>query len=84
MTDEEVAAIFDRDDEIGYIGDSLVALFKKKGAIVSPHEALGVVAEEYHELIDAIRDNDRDETLRELWDLGVGALAAFYSLQPKD
>ena len=29
-----------------------------RGAYVSDHEALGVIAEEYHELVDAARSNE--------------------------
>ena len=41
------------------------------GAYASTHEALGVALEEWNELIDAIRDNDRDLVQNECLDLAA-------------
>lgn len=46
---------------------------KGYGSFVSSHEVLGMIAEEYEELLDAVHDNDWDQLDKELLDLAVGA-----------
>jgi NTP pyrophosphatase (non-canonical NTP hydrolase) len=46
---------------------------------VTPQEALGVITEEYHELIEAIHSNDRSEEFSELLDVAVAAIYAMAS-----
>jgi hypothetical protein len=50
------------------------------GAFVNPQEGLGVVAEEYHELIDAIRSNEIEHIRQEAMDVVVAALWLYGSL----
>jgi 16S rRNA C1402 N4-methylase RsmH len=53
---------------------------KGDGSFVSTHEALGVITEEYQELVEAIKSNDIDKVKKELLDLGVAchfSLACF-------
>lgn len=49
------------------------------GAFVGPHEGLGVAAEEYHELVDAVRSNDKAKVEKENIDLAVACLFAVIS-----
>ena len=54
------------------------------GCWVSPHEILGAVTEEYHELIEAVhtaRNNQVDLLRWELVDLAVGAIFGVVSIE---
>lgn len=53
------------------------------GSFYSTHEILGQITEEYHELIDAIRDNNKQETIDELADIAVICLHGIASLKSK-
>ena len=61
----------------------LVERLKKHGlgGYVGAHETLGIVAEEYHELIDAVRSNDPDAVEAELIDVAVGCIFGIASLR---
>lgn len=50
---------------------------KGAGAFVSRHEILGTIAEEYDELIEAVRAGSLDDVARELLDIGVGSVFGF-------
>ena len=50
------------------------------GKFMSPHEALGVLAEEYHETIDAVRSNNREDVLTEMLDCAISGIWAWVSL----
>ena len=56
---------------------------KGLGKLASPHEALGMIAEEQKELVDAIQANDAAWIRRELMDLAVAALFAVACDTPK-
>ncbi len=47
---------------------------------VSSHEALGVISEEYHELVEAVHKSDHNEMESELIDLMVAAAFALACL----
>ncbi len=49
----------------------------------STHEALGVLAEEYHETIEAVRNNDMPEFLCEMLDCAISGIWAYVSLTPR-
>lgn len=53
------------------------------GAFVSNAEALGVVVEEYHELVDAVRSNDDGAVYAELMDVAVACLWALASMHAR-
>jgi NTP pyrophosphatase (non-canonical NTP hydrolase) len=53
------------------------------GAFVGPHEGLGVIVEEYDELLDAVRSNDRRRVRDEAMDVAVGALWLVASIDMK-
>lgn len=58
------------------MGDLMAALEKRiaekgEGAFISTHELLGHVAEEYDELVEAVRTNDLHQVEAELVDLFV-------------
>lgn len=57
---------------------------KGRGAFVSSHEALGVVTEEFHELVEAVRQNDPIETAEELMDIAVACIMAVASMMVKE
>ena len=41
------------------------------GTFSSSHEILGIITEEYHELIDAVKSNNLDKVHEELLDIAV-------------
>lgn len=47
---------------------------KGDGSFASIHEGLGIIAEEYAELIDEVRANDYDGICRELLDIEVACV----------
>lgn len=47
---------------------------KGKESFASRHEILGVIAEEYHELIDAVTSKPSSDVEDELFDLAAGAV----------
>jgi hypothetical protein len=55
-----------------------------RGAYMSNHEALGIITEEYHELIDAVQSNDPVEVANETMDVAVGCLFALASQIEKE
>lgn len=57
---------------------------KGRGAFVSNHEMLGVITEEYHELIEAIHRNDSIDVASELSDIAVACLVSLASLREAD
>lgn len=62
---------------------AVVKRCKEKGDHIyaGSHEILGTATEEYHELIDAVKSNDRQQTYAELLDLAVVCLFGMASLQ---
>lgn len=53
---------------------------KGRGAFLSNHEMLGIVAEEYHELVEAVRQNDAVDVANELADIAVACLFSLASM----
>lgn len=53
-----------------------------RGLFVGKMEGLGVVTEEYHELIDACRSNNLRDVRDEAMDVAVGALWLYASIDP--
>ena len=49
------------------------------GAFVTEHETLGAIAEEYHELIEAVRGNNPEHVGMELTDIAVCAIVGLAS-----
>jgi NTP pyrophosphatase (non-canonical NTP hydrolase) len=47
---------------------------KGRGAFVSTHEILGIITEEYYELVDAVRSDVVDDVRSELLDIAVGCI----------
>lgn len=45
-----------------------------RGSFVSAHESLGVITEEYQELVTAVKSNDPMDIAQELMDVAVGAI----------
>lgn len=50
------------------------AAHARYGAYTSSHEALGVITEEYHELVEAIRGNRMERICREALQVAAAAL----------
>jgi len=50
------------------------------GAFSSPHETYGVLYEEVYELLDAMKNNDSTEFLKELSDIAVAAIFGIASI----
>ena len=53
---------------------------KGRGIYVSSHECLGVITEEYKELIDAVQSNDTEQFDKELIDVAVACIFSLVSL----
>ena len=51
---------------------------------IGPHETLGIITEEYQELIGAIRGNNREETKQELIDIAVSCIFGLASMNQQD
>lgn len=47
---------------------------KGRGSYIGSHETLGIIAEEYDELKDAVRSNDPQEVEKELIDIAVACI----------
>lgn len=64
------------------VGEDLKKRLMKHGRLsfMGPHEILGTVEEEMHELRDAIRSNERMHTISELLDVAVGCVFGVASL----
>ena len=64
---------------IRVLRDKIKYRMKQKGpqSYASVHEALGIIAEEYKELIDAIQSNNRKHTMDEMIDVAVGCIFAY-------
>lgn len=51
-----------------------------RGIFVSHHEMLGVITEEHHDLLEAVKSNNLDAVAEELADLTAACVAALASL----
>ena len=57
---------------------------KGRGAFLSNHEMLGIIAEEYHELIEAVRQNDPVEVANELTDVAIACVFSIASMLERE
>jgi NTP pyrophosphatase (non-canonical NTP hydrolase) len=76
VQDAEIAAAF------AILGKELQKRLGKHGKLsfIGPHEILGIIEEEMHELREAVRSNKNASVLSELMDVAVGALFGVASL----
>lgn len=56
---------------------------KGYGIFISTHEILGVVNEEHHELVEAIKNNDLENIREELMDIAVACIHGIASIDTK-
>ena len=65
---------------------ALQEAFRKKGLgeFISSHETLGVVTEEFHELVEAVRSNDTSKIKAELMDLAVAATFGYICIKKEE
>lgn len=54
---------------------------KGYGTFTSSHEILGVITEEYYELIEAVKSNTLNEVKEELKDIAVGCIFAIACIE---
>lgn len=75
-----------RDDAIKIVAEKLEFRLKQKGnkTFTSTHEILGVVAEEYAELIHAVQNNNPAEVIEELKDIAVACIFGIVSINKKN
>ena len=68
------------------LNDAVAAKIAKHGygIYLSNHESLGIIAEEYHELLSAVQSNNVADIRAELMDVAVGALFAVISLDVRE
>lgn len=57
---------------------------KGRGAFVSHHEGLGIITEEYTELVLAVQQNDPVDVASEAMDVAVGAVFLLASMFQKE
>ncbi len=71
ITNEQIDNVisFDFIDHFNKVVDK-----KGKGSFASSHEILGVLQEEYHEALTAVKENDIENLKHELFDVAVTAL----------
>ncbi len=80
---ERVPVAPDLIDDAYLILDARIAdKLSRKGnlSFISKHEILGVITEEYKELIDAVHSKDDKNLIEELLDLGVAVMFSLASL----
>ncbi|MCH9022452.1 MAG: hypothetical protein IID32_06780 [Planctomycetes bacterium] len=70
------------DEAAGMVDLALSNALTKKGpgCFASTHEALGVITEEYIELVEAVRSNDDSKVMAELMDIAGGCIFAMACL----
>jgi len=56
---------------------------KGAGTFSSSHEILGIITEEYNELINAVHENNLDDVKKELLDIAVGSLFGYMCVEAK-
>jgi hypothetical protein len=80
VLESEIAAAFST------LGESLKSRLMKHGkyCFIGPHEILGTVEEEMHELREAVISNKPDAVIGELLDVAVGALFGVASMMAKE
>lgn len=54
---------------------------KGYGIMISQHEILGIIAEEYKEYVDEVQANRHDNQYKELLDIAVGAIIGMASIK---
>ena len=69
-----------------FIVDNLAKRVNKYGpnSFNSTHEGLGVIAEEYHELVEAVKSNENLQIINEASDVAVGCLWLIASMLKND
>lgn len=65
-----------REYALGLVKHKMEMRLKHRGEVTfsSQHEILGIITEEFHELVEAVRNNDRSELIEELLDVAVGCV----------
>jgi len=53
---------------------------KGSGAFINNHETLGIITEEYYELIEAVKTDDDEKVLHELQDIGVACILGWIGI----
>lgn len=76
----------DRDVMLKEIGRWVARRVKRHGAgaFVGPHEGLGVITEEFHELVEAVQSNDRRRVRAEAIDVAVAGYWLALSIDVND
>lgn len=54
------------------------------GAYISNHEALGIITEEYQELVDAVRSNDPVDIANEILDIAAACVKSIASMLDRE
>ncbi len=70
---------------VGQVAEALEEAIEKKGkwALQSTHEILGLVTEEHHELVEAVRVGTPHHIKSELKDIAVAAIFALACMNEK-
>jgi NTP pyrophosphatase (non-canonical NTP hydrolase) len=70
------------DAHVSELRAKILSRLNKKGygVFVGPHEVLGILTEEFHELVDAVKSDNLYDVRAELLDIAVGALFGVVSI----
>ena len=65
-----------RECSLNMVRDKLQLRLNQRGTktFASKHEILGIITEEYHELIEAVKNNDKHEFIEEILDVAVACV----------
>lgn len=71
------------DDALDYLKAQIIRRLNQKGEgiFASRHEILGIITEEYSELIDAVHQRQITDIRDELLDIAVGCIFAIASIE---
>lgn len=74
------------DVTLGVVAARIKEIQRRKGpfALISRHEILGAVTEEFHELVEAVRSDEDPRVTSELFDVAVAALFGIASIVTMD
>lgn len=70
---------------VAEVASALGIRLREKGnlSFASNHEALGIITEEYYELVEAVCSNDFEDIRSEMIDIAVGCLFGVASMDAK-
>jgi NTP pyrophosphatase (non-canonical NTP hydrolase) len=83
MSEREILTVEDLELAVENVRLKMLARLEEKGpgAYSSRHECLGIVEEEMHELVEAVRSGRFRDVINELMDVAVGCVFGIASIE---